>query len=473
MGAADKVRCGAVSHIQLPPLTSLTDSGSYCRRETENRAWPRYVCLYPDAAIASFNSSICGSMWHTTLLLLAEFERRAGTVEVVMNRTSSAFALCAAIGLAGCVAGDPSPSFEQAWQETEELPELRFPADSPKAEDIFDFVDALTRARYEAEIGGSLEAYAAFFDDTMWDGIDPRLGDLSPSFVATLAEQEVEGTRRVLAVDGQVTIERVSDARDGWIVTYSERFLREEVNVGGSVTIIGGVNRIEVKIRRDEPLKVVSLALARPSDEALPEPEAPASVEGVLESSDDEVFEGRLDEGKVGDLPRGAPVAETAFALYATNSAVQYALRYALSYNSSYRSFNNDCTNFISQCLYAGGRQMNSGFYRSTSKWWYNAWNQTYTWAGADNLYRNLRDYGPSTSVSSAGSLRLGDIIFADWNGDGVKNHSMIVTEKPCGRNSWDCVRVSYHTNNRRNISMRDVVNSSPGVRLYSRRPTF
>ena len=39
-------------------------------------------------------------------------------------------------------------------------------------------------------------------------------------------------------------------------------------------------------------------------------------------------------------------------------AAVVYANRYAESYNESYPTFDSDCTNFVSQCVYAGGEAM-------------------------------------------------------------------------------------------------------------------
>ena len=50
--------------------------------------------------------------------------------------------------------------------------------------------------------------------------------------------------------------------------------------------------------------------------------------------------------------------------LYTRLAAVNYAVRWALSRNPAFENFSGqghggDCTNFISQCLYAGGWTMN------------------------------------------------------------------------------------------------------------------
>lgn len=47
---------------------------------------------------------------------------------------------------------------------------------------------------------------------------------------------------------------------------------------------------------------------------------------------------------------------------YNRGLALAYAKRYALSRNNAYLDFSSlggDCTNFVSQCLYAGARKMN------------------------------------------------------------------------------------------------------------------
>lgn len=47
-----------------------------------------------------------------------------------------------------------------------------------------------------------------------------------------------------------------------------------------------------------------------------------------------------------------------AFAAYNGTKAANYAKNHATSYNSNYPSFSSDCTNFVSQCVHAGGISM-------------------------------------------------------------------------------------------------------------------
>ena len=75
----------------------------------------------------------------------------------------------------------------------------------------------------------------------------------------------------------------------------------------------------------------------------------------------------------VASLPKAAATTS-----YSGSSAATYARTYALSYNTNYPSYalsGGDCTNFVSQCLYAGGIPMNgsnssTGTYNSTTKWY-------------------------------------------------------------------------------------------------------
>ncbi|MBX4322004.1 amidase domain-containing protein, partial [Mycobacterium tuberculosis] len=50
-------------------------------------------------------------------------------------------------------------------------------------------------------------------------------------------------------------------------------------------------------------------------------------------------------------------------------NAVKYAETWWNSYNPRYTKFTNDCTNFISQCLRAGGAPM-TGYPNRSKGWW-------------------------------------------------------------------------------------------------------
>ncbi|WP_335872585.1 amidase domain-containing protein [Bacillus sp. 2205SS5-2] len=128
--------------------------------------------------------------------------------------------------------------------------------------------------------------------------------------------------------------------------------------------------------------------------------------------------------------------------------AVKYAERWWNSYNSAYKKFEVDCTNFISQCLHAGGAPMRGQSNRSKG-WWMSGNNWSYSWSVANSL----RWYLPSskvglrgTEVRGAEELKLGDVICYDFEGDGRYNHNTIVTAK----DAYGFPLVNAHTHNSR-----------------------
>lgn len=120
---------------------------------------------------------------------------------------------------------------------------------------------------------------------------------------------------------------------------------------------------------------------------------------------------------------------------YHRDKAVQYAERWWNESSSRFLSFENDCTNYVSQCLLAGGAPMNYTGKRETG-WWYKgmlngqeAW--SYSWAVANSL-ESLLSHSESglraERVKHPTELQLGDIIIYDWDGDGQYQHVSIVT---------------------------------------------
>ena len=95
--------------------------------------------------------------------------------------------------------------------------------------------------------------------------------------------------------------------------------------------------------------------------------------------------------------------------------AVLYARRWAFSRNPAYFNFNGlggDCTNFVSQCLYAGAGVMN---YTPVFGWFYRSANdRTASWTGVEYLYNFLignEGEGPTAAEAQMRELQIGDII--------------------------------------------------------------
>jgi hypothetical protein len=128
--------------------------------------------------------------------------------------------------------------------------------------------------------------------------------------------------------------------------------------------------------------------------------------------------------------------------------AVQYAERWWNSRNPAYKSFDVDCTNFISQCLRAGNAPRWGAPNRSRG-WWYTGNNWSYSWAVANSLrlYLSKSKTGlQAREVKSPEELLIGDVICYDFEGDGRFNHNTIVT----GKDHYGMPLVNAHTSDSR-----------------------
>jgi hypothetical protein len=103
-------------------------------------------------------------------------------------------------------------------------------------------------------------------------------------------------------------------------------------------------------------------------------------------------------------------------------------------WNPSFAKLSDDCTNFISQCLFAGQCPMVGGTDRANG-WWYKV-NSTetleqwsYSWTTAQALYVHLTTTWGAKVLSSPRELKIGDIIFYDWTGSGNVHHSAFVSD--------------------------------------------
>lgn len=136
------------------------------------------------------------------------------------------------------------------------------------------------------------------------------------------------------------------------------------------------------------------------------------------------------------------------FFRYNRLKAVQYAERWWNDHNPAYKKFDVDCTNFVSQCIHAGGAPM-AGYPNRSSGWWMRNNNWSFSWSVA----HALRWYLPgakgglrAVEVKNPGELLLGDVICYDFEGDGRFNHNTIVT----GKDANGMPLVNAHTANSR-----------------------
>ena len=116
---------------------------------------------------------------------------------------------------------------------------------------------------------------------------------------------------------------------------------------------------------------------------------------------------------------------------YNRTNALLYARRWALSRNPLFSNFSGiggDCTNFVSQCIYAGSCIMND---TPTFGWYYiSPENRAPAWTGVEFFYNFMTGndgVGPYATETSEGGLQVGDVIqLGDDTGDFY--HTLFVT---------------------------------------------
>lgn len=116
---------------------------------------------------------------------------------------------------------------------------------------------------------------------------------------------------------------------------------------------------------------------------------------------------------------------------YNRSQAVLYALFWAFSRNPAYYDFSDiggDCTNFVSQSLYAGSGVMN---FTPTFGWYFiSSDDRSPSWTGVEFLYNFLisnKGPGPFGEETDLDSAQLGDVIQLSFDGESY-THTMIVT---------------------------------------------
>jgi hypothetical protein len=191
---------------------------------------------------------------------------------------------------------------------------------------------------------------------------------------------------------------------------------------------------------------------------------------------------------------------------YNGNLAADYALKWARGNNPAYPAYSDDdCTNFASQALFAGG------WTEDVAHNWYSHSNglertlrgrgQTYfkdvgvAWTKAALLWNYGVSRGRFLKVTGAvnrpdqggqsyfGPAMRGDLAFADWTPQDSSNytmrqHTMVVTTVPGNGLDWSAVQISSHSNSEKNLSLRDIVAGAAAivktdklVRIYFARP--
>jgi hypothetical protein len=165
--------------------------------------------------------------------------------------------------------------------------------------------------------------------------------------------------------------------------------------------------------------------------------------------------------------PAAVPKTGTA---YDYKAMAAYAEKYWNVYNKDYPDFNGhgaggDCTNFVSQSLKAGGWKHVPGYVYDYTKWFGNADIQSDSFIGVNEWSWFAQNSKRTTPLANVYQLEVGDVLQMDFDRDGSKDHTMIVSYKSGG-----VPYVTYHSNNTLRRSVASLVASYPNAYYYAYR---
>lgn len=134
---------------------------------------------------------------------------------------------------------------------------------------------------------------------------------------------------------------------------------------------------------------------------------------------------------------------------YYRNDAVDYAHKWAYGRNPAYYNYEDlggDCTNFVSQCIFAGGGVMN---YTRTFGWYYiNGNDKAPAWTGVmylnNFLTRGAQTAGPVATRCNVNELQAGDVVQLSFTGDSYA-HTLLVVSAKATYNTGD-ILVAAHS---------------------------
>lgn len=141
-------------------------------------------------------------------------------------------------------------------------------------------------------------------------------------------------------------------------------------------------------------------------------------------------------------------MSETFNQIYNREKAVEYTKRWAYKRNPKYYDFSNvggDCTNFASQCLYAGCGIMNN---TKTFGWYYySSNNRAPAWTSVKYFYNFLTKnnaQGPYAKQAEINELQKGDFVQIHFNNKDYFSHTPIIVdikddELYVAAHSFDC----------------------------------
>ncbi|WP_108308508.1 amidase domain-containing protein [Metalysinibacillus jejuensis] len=165
------------------------------------------------------------------------------------------------------------------------------------------------------------------------------------------------------------------------------------------------------------------------------------------------------------------PVQIQPFATYNRTAAAEYAVKWHDGRNSLYKKHSADCTNFVSQAVFAGGKEMKkpstrpSGITSDTNNWYseryslpaYNyGWRETSSWVNVEDFktfWAKTQSVVTSSSKNTIiANANVGDVIQLQASSGSRFYHSLIVHKKADGT-----LYLAAHSIDRVNLSIKDI----------------
>ncbi|MFD7435487.1 amidase domain-containing protein [Streptomyces sp. NPDC059861] len=156
---------------------------------------------------------------------------------------------------------------------------------------------------------------------------------------------------------------------------------------------------------------------------------------------------------------------------YDYKAMAAYAEKYWSNYNPAYPNFNGqgaggDCTNFVSQSLKAGGWKHVPGYVYDYTRWFGTADIQSHSFVGVNEWSWFAQNSQRVTSLANVYQMDVGDVLQVDFDKDGSKDHTMIVTY----RSQQGVPYLTYHSTNTYRRSVASVIASYPNAAYYAYR---
>lgn len=138
------------------------------------------------------------------------------------------------------------------------------------------------------------------------------------------------------------------------------------------------------------------------------------------------------------------------FRAYNRMAAVYYAHQWAFNRNPMFYSFDElggDCTNFVSQCVYAGTGVMND---TPDFGWYYiNGNDKAPAWTGVPYFYnfitREGKTMGPFGQETPISHMQLGDVVQMKFRGNEEYGHSAIVVSTGLVPNLYNTLLAAHN----------------------------